>query len=98
MKLCIRKIARGSAKHACASQIAPTVPARPVAGMIVTLPMCGAAHDEPQQRDDRNLERDDLQREDPDVDPVASLEVDPHERVRRHRRDDDRDHRGRDAR
>ena len=73
MKLCSRKIASGSAKIECDSQIVQNVPARP--GVDV----------EREQRDQGDLDRHDLQREDRHEQRVAARELDPGERVRRQR-------------
>ncbi|MBG9885349.1 hypothetical protein ABE10_01860, partial [Bacillus toyonensis] len=54
------------------------------------------AREQRQQRDERHLDRHDLQREHEHEDHVLAPEVDPCEPVGRERRDHDRDDRGRD--
>ena len=84
MKLCSRKIARGSAKIEWEIQIVQNVPASP-----------SLTYSE-QQRDQRDLDGHDLQGEDQDEEEVAALEVDPGEGVGRQRGDRDRDEHRRD--
>jgi hypothetical protein len=54
-----------------------------------------AFHHEPKHWNSCDLERNDLEREDPDVDPVATREVDPDQCVRGKSGDGHRDDRGR---
>ena len=94
MKLCSRKIASGSAKIVCAIHTVQNAPPG------VSAPGSAAAERqvarELQQRDQRHLERHDLQREDREEQRRRGPGTSSRQRVGRHGGEEDRDERRRD--